>query len=78
MAQNNQWDIARNAQFIRMRLLTIITMNGRQAKEEGGHGMSMLTKETVLTRTTAYWPTFNQMPYDFNHFYRIAERGRNP
>lgn len=36
--------------------------------------MSMLTKEIVLTRTTAYWPTFNQMPYDFNHFYRIAER----
>ena len=36
--------------------------------------MSILTKEIVLTRTTAYWPTFNQMPYDFNHFYRIAER----
>lgn len=34
----------------------------------------MLTKEDVLTRTTAYWPTFNQMPYDFDHFYRIAER----
>jgi len=36
--------------------------------------MPVLTKEIVLTRTTAYWPTFNQMPYDFNHFYRIAER----
>ena len=36
--------------------------------------MSMLTKECVLTRTTAYWPTFNHMPYDFDHFYRIAER----
>lgn len=36
--------------------------------------MPMLTKEIVLTRTTAYWPTFNQMPYDFNLFYRIAER----
>lgn len=36
--------------------------------------MSILTKEIVLTRTTAYWPTFNKMPYDFDHFYRIAER----
>jgi len=36
--------------------------------------MPVLTKEIVLTRTTAYWPTFNLMPYDFNHFYRIAER----
>jgi hypothetical protein len=36
--------------------------------------MSTLTKEIVLTRTTAYWPTFNQMSYDYDHFYRIAER----
>ena len=36
--------------------------------------MSTLTKEFVLTRTTAYWPTFNQIPYDFDRFYRIAER----
>lgn len=36
--------------------------------------MCMATKECILRWARGYWPTFNRMPYDFDHFYKIAEK----
>jgi hypothetical protein len=38
--------------------------------------MCMTAKECILTCAKKFWPRFDRMPYDFDHFYKIADKER--